>query len=203
MRRIYDKIMFDAMISQSCANFLSDVDIKPGRIQSGGALDKYGDQRIRFPATYDRWSMSDVRPGDRGSLIAGAMRRDRFAERATLNVEYKWFRYSESKDGRSTLTLWDKELPAAICAGVKSGQHHLLDLVDFSEFKPLFFVRANPVIHSLKNVSRMRRVDGFHKSAGTRRSCSALLVSMKDDWSRDHWGYWTPKGGYRSTMDNP
>ena len=40
MRKVREKIMARAMISRSCANFLSDVDLKPGIAQSGGALNK-------------------------------------------------------------------------------------------------------------------------------------------------------------------
>ena len=45
MRKVREKIMARAMISRSCANFLSDVDVKPGIAQSGGALNKHQHQK--------------------------------------------------------------------------------------------------------------------------------------------------------------
>jgi|TARA_R110002051_G_scaffold312971_1_gene388610 hypothetical protein len=131
------------------------------------------------------------------------MEHARFAKRATLDLEYRWFRFRESRNGFSMLAIWDKELPATICAAGSSGNYRLLELVDFSDFKPLFFVRSNPVVHSLKNVTRMRRNPEMQRSGGERRRCKALLVTMKDEWSKSFWGYWSPEKGYLSTMDAP
>ena len=203
MRKVREKIMARAMISRSCANFLSDVDVKPGIAQAGGALNKHQHQKIRFRSKYDCSSETDIVLEKRGSLLAGSMEHARFAKRATLDLEYRWFRFRESRNGFSMLAIWDKELPATICAAGSSGNYRLLDLVDFSDFKPLFFVRSNPVVHSLKNVTRMRRSPEMQRSGGERRRCKALLITMKDEWSKSFWGYWSPEEGYLSTMDAP
>ena len=82
MRKVREKIMARAMISRSCANFLSDVDVKPGIAQSGGALNKHQHHKIRFRSKYDCWSETDIVLEKRGSLLAGSMEHARFAKRA-------------------------------------------------------------------------------------------------------------------------
>jgi len=134
-------------------------------------------------------------------MIAGSMRWERFAKRATLELDYKWFRFRESKNGFSMLTLWGRELPETICAAIGPAQYRLLDLVDFSQLKPLFFVRANPKVHSLKNVVRMCKVKRGWSIEKARRK--ALLITMKDDWSQNNWSYWSRENGYKSTLRNP
>jgi hypothetical protein len=47
-RRVKHKIMGDASISRACANFLSDVDLKPGQAQAGGGRNESGKQQVRF-----------------------------------------------------------------------------------------------------------------------------------------------------------
>jgi hypothetical protein len=202
MYKVSGKIMSDAMISSCCANFLSDMDIKPGIAQSGGALNKNKDQNIRFTNGYTAWSEACLKLRQPNNMIAGSMRWERFAERATLDLDYKWFRFRETKNGFSMLTLWDRELPATICAAISPAQYRLLDLVDFSNLKPFFFVRANPEVHSLKNVVRMCKVKGKYGSIEKVRS-KAILITMKDYWSQDNWGYWSSEYGYKSTFRNP
>lgn len=199
MKSVREKIMWDAMISQCCANFLSDIDIHPGRAQSGGALNEKGHQLIRFSDGMTRWDETHLRLPKRTNMIAGSMRRERFAKRATLEIDYEWFRFRESKNGFSMLTLWGRELPDTICAAASQG-YRLLDLVDFSSIAPIFFIRANPRVHALKNVVRMRRIKDYG-TLGKKVRSKGLVITMKDEWSRENWGYWTPEDGYSSTMD--
>lgn len=203
MAPVHGKIMSSAMISASCAHLLSDIGAKPGTIQSGGALTRSGHQRIVFTSRSD-YSWSDTAMSIRPAwLLAGALQRDKGANRATLDLESKWFRFRESKNGFSTLTLWDVELPMSICSGVRPDRYRLLDLVDLSKFKPIFIVRSNPKVHALKNVVRLRRHLTRSWPPIQRRPAKALLVTMRDDWSRGNWGFWSSENGYRSTMDNP
>lgn len=123
-------------------------------------------------------------------MISGSIKRDRFASRATLELEYPWFRFLESKNGFTMLTLWDKQLPELVCSAASTGEYRLLDLVDFSAFKKLFFIRANPIVYSMKNVVRARRIKDLYRSNGKRVASRALLLTMKDDWSTENWNYW-------------
>ena len=86
MRKVREKIMARAMISRSCANFLSDVDVKPGIAQSGGALNKHQHQKIRFRSKYDCWSETDIVLEKRGSLLAGSMEHARFAKLSVVRT---------------------------------------------------------------------------------------------------------------------
>ena len=55
--RVRDKIMADARISRACANFLSNVDLKPGSTQGGGGVTARGRQQVRFVDSMTReWS---------------------------------------------------------------------------------------------------------------------------------------------------
>jgi hypothetical protein len=203
VRSVKEKIMFDAMISTCCANFLSDIDVKPGTVQGGGVLNEKNQQRIRFSTTYHSYSPADVRFTKPRNMLMGQIRRDGKSVRATLEVDYTWFRFRESKDGFSMLILWDKDLPMILCANISNGNYHLNDIIDLSRHKPLFFVRSNPYIHSVKNVSRMRTFADGYFASGTRRKSRGLLITMIDDWSEENWSYWSPDSGYRSTIDNP
>ena len=95
--------------------------------------------------------------------------------------------------------LWGRELPDTICAAASQG-YRLLDLVDFSSIAPIFFVCANPRVHALKNVVRMRRIKDYG-TLGKKVRSKGLVITMKDEWSRENGGYWTPEDGYSSTMD--
>lgn len=202
MRRVEGKIMSGAMISASCANFLSDIGAYPGTIQSGGALNARGHQCIRFVDYSDTWTNASM-PIKPPWLLTGSLRRDLFSSRATLNLESKWYRYRESKNGFSTVTLWGIELPATVCAGVAGGRYRLLDLVDLSNFKPIFFARSNPHVHAMKMGVRLRRNPSGMRYGEKPKRARALIITLRDEWSRDNWSFWSPETGYRSTMDNP
>lgn len=59
--------MANAKISRACANFLSDVDLKPGLAQSGGGINDAGTQQVRFVgSSYDVWSECNVQVETRG-----------------------------------------------------------------------------------------------------------------------------------------
>ena len=200
--KVDKKIMGTAMISQCCANFLSDLDIKPGIAQAGGALNAKGHQQIRFSKGVERWSERQLLLRKRSGMITGSMERQRFANRATLDVDYERFRFRETKNGFSMLTLWGREAPATICAAMSGGTYSLLDLIDFSASKPFFFVRANPKVHAVKNVIRMRRTKEYG-TIGRKVRSKGLLITMKDDWSTKNWAYWCPAEGYKSIMKIP
>jgi hypothetical protein len=194
-KRVYEKIMADARISRACANFLSDVDVKPGLAQSGGGLNGAGQQRLRFVDGMNRIrSYCNVHVATRG-LVAGSLTHVRPADLAVLDLEYRWCRYREHLTGVSSLTLFDVTLPEQVCAGLPRDKYRLREIVDFSSYKPWFFIRANPTVRSIRNVVRMRTVD--HKKREPR---PGLLVTMVDDWSQANWGYWSSQHGYRDQM---
>ena len=112
-----------------------------------------------------------------------------------LDLEYRWCRFREHLTGASTLTLFGGTLPEQVCAGLPRDKYQLCEIVDFSSYKPWFFIRANPTVRSIRNVVRMRTID-YEKRAPQR----VLLVTMVDHWSRSNWSYWSPQGGYRDQM---
>lgn len=116
-------------------------------------------------------------------LVWGALIFSSGAARATLFVEYSWCTFDEQKNGLSILTLFDKTLPESTCGALRAGKYRLGDLVDCSSWEPRFFGSANPVVRSIRNVSRQRR-----HAAGYARH-PALVITMRDVWSRDHWAY--------------
>lgn len=193
--RVYDKIMADARISRACANFLSDVDVKPGIAQSGGGLNRADRQQIRFVNSMNRVrSRCNVNVRTRG-LVEGSLTHARPADLAVLDLKYRWCRYREHLTGISSLTLFEATLPEQVCAGLPRDKYRLSEIVDFSDYKPWFFIRANPTVRSIRNVVRMRTVD--YRS---RAPSHGLLVTMVDDWSQANWGYWSPAHGYRDQM---
>lgn len=193
--RVRDKIMADARISRACANFLSDVDLKPGSTQGGGGVTARGRQQVRFVDSMTReWSECNVHVRTRG-LVRGSLTHARPRDLAVLDLEYRWCRFREHLTGASTLTLFGATLPEQVCAGLPRDKYQLCEIVDFSSYKPWFFIRANPTVRSIRNVVRMRTID-YEKRAPQR----ALLVTMVDHWSRSNWSYWSPQGGYQDQM---
>ncbi len=194
--RVREKIMADAKISRACANFLSDVDIKPGLAQQGGGVNENGIQQLRFVGKVGVMpSRCNVHIDTRG-LISGSLTHRRLAPIAVLDLEYPWCRYREHLTGVSSLTLFDVSLPEVICCGLRRDTHRLCDLIEFRRYKPWFFIRANPMVRSIRNVTRMQTIGN-----GKRRRSTGLLVTMIDDWSRENWGYWSPADGYSDRMD--
>lgn len=194
--RVREKMMADAKISRACANFLSDVDLKPGLAQQGGGVNQNGMQQVRFVDINDwGWSNCNVCVNSWG-LIRGSLTHRRPAPIAVLDLEYRWCRYREHLTGISSLTLFGVSLPEVICDGLARDTRQLCDLIDSSRYKPLFFIRANPLVRSIRNVTRMQTI-GY----GKRRRSTGLLVTMIDDWSRENWRYWSPDDGYSDRMD--
>jgi len=70
------------------------------------------------------------------------------------------------------------------------------DVVEVARGHAWFFIRANPLVRSIRNVTRMQTI-GY----GNRRRGTGLVVTMIDDWSRENWGYWLPADGYSDRMD--
>jgi hypothetical protein len=193
--RVREKIMWDAKISRACANFLSDVDLKPGAAQSGGGINRKQQHQIRFvDSNYRQWSVCNVDVVTRG-LVRGSLTRQGTSPIGVLDLEYEWCRYREFTTGMSTLTLFDVMIPEQVCAGLPADRYRLCDLVDFSRYKRWFFIRANPKVRSIRNVIRMRVDD-----RGKRHPCPGILVTMKDEWSRSNWAYWSHEGGYIDVM---
>lgn len=195
--RVKEKIMADAAISRACANFLSDVDLKPGLAQRGGGINAAGKQQVRFAQGHSEvYSQCNVRVQTRG-LVKGSLTHERYQPRAVLDLEYVWCRYRESLTGTSSLTLFDvSPLPEQVCLGLPRDALRLCELVDFNTYKRWFFIRANPLVRSIRNVVRLRTND-----MGKRERSRGLLVTLADDWSRDHWGYWSSGEGYSDRME--
>lgn len=193
---VREQIMADAKISRACANFLSAVDIRPGLAQQGGGVNASGLQRVRFVDNdYGPWSQCNIRVKTRG-LVRGSLTHRRYDPIAVLDLEYRWCRYREHLTRASSLTLFDVSLPEVICCGLPRDTHRLCDLIEFSRYKPWFFIRANPMVRSIRNVTRMQTIGN-----GQRRRSTGLLVTMIDDWSRENWAYWSPYRGYSDRID--
>ncbi|MBW6525270.1 hypothetical protein KZ813_00270 [Sphingomonas sp. RHCKR7] len=193
--RVREKIMADAKISRACANFLSDVDLKPGLAQGGGGVNAARKQQIRFVDNiYSVRSECNVNVRTRG-LVTGSLTHARPAPFAVLDLEFRWCRYREHLTGVSSLTLFGTTLPEQVCAGLPRDKYRLCEIVDSSGYKPWFFFRANLRVRSIRNVVRMCTVD-YNKRAPRR----GLLITMIDEWSHDNWGYWSSEQGYRDQM---
>lgn len=111
---VREKIMSDANISRACANFLSDVDLKPGAAQSGGGINGKQQHQIRFvDSNYRQWSVCNVDVVTRG-LVRGSLTRQGTSPVGVLDLEYDWCRYREFATGASTLTLFDVMIPEQV-----------------------------------------------------------------------------------------
>lgn len=193
---VNEKIMSHAKISRACANFLSDVDLKPGMVQRGGGINEAGTQQVRFvDSSCQVWSPCNMRAETRG-LVRGSLSHQRHAPLAVLDLEFRWCRYREHLTGASSLTLFDVVLPEVSCVGLPRDKYRLTEIIDFSRYKPWFFIRANPLVRSIRNVTRLQTV-GYRKRKRTR----SLLVTIADEWSVENWSYWSPEYGYLDRMD--
>ncbi|MBI0532058.1 hypothetical protein [Sphingomonas sp. TX0522] len=193
--RVREKIMSEARISRACANFLSDVDLKPGYAQSGGGMNANCRHQVRFVDSMNRvQSVCNVDVRTRG-LVAGSLTHARPAELAVLDLECQWWRYREHLTGVSPLTLFDAALPEQLCAGLPRDKYRLCEIVDFSSYKPWFFIRADPRVRSIRNVVRMRTIEYMKRAPR-----SGLLITMVDDWSHANWRYWSFEHGYQDQM---
>jgi hypothetical protein len=194
--RVREKIMSEAAISRACANFLSDVDLKPGLAQSGGGINRSGRQQVRFVANpYGVDSDCNVLVQMRG-LVRGSLTHQRYHPRAVLDLEYSWCRYREHLPGTSSLTLFDVPLPEQVCIGLPRDTYRLCKIIDFSRYKPWFFIRANPIVRSIRNVKRLRTMENRNRVRS-----EGLLFTMVDECAHEHWAYWSSEKGYSDRMD--
>lgn len=123
-------------------------------------------------------------PIDSPGLVWGALICPREASRATLFLEYGWCKFNEQKNGLSVLTLFGTTLPESACSALRAGKHRLGDLVDCASWKPRFFSSANPIVRTIRNVSRLQ-----WRHAQAYERCAALAITMRDEWSNDYWAY--------------
>jgi len=199
MYPVSSKIMSDAMISKTCALFLSDVDIKPGCIQCGGYMTRGRNHIVhltnkRVESKYRSIKMENT------SAFSAVIRRDTHSSRACLAVKYKWFDYRERQTGRAYFTILRKRVPESILAAVACRKFRLLDIVDMSHLKPIWLVRSNPVLVAAKNTQKSITVDDIYGYRSRKIEVPAIEFTLVDDWSRDNWGYWNSVTGYASSI---
>lgn len=199
MRPVRFKAMGDAMISKSCSYFLSDIAVPPGIVQSGGVIRENGRQTVHF----DRgWALGTI-PAKMRYVTKATIVRDKGSKRAILSLEYRGARFYETPSGRSKLILLNQRLPETVANGLPAEKYNLLDVVDFSKYKPIFIVRSNPKVVSIKNVTKKRMVPYRPGSILVERKVRCLEIALYDDWSASYWGYWDCETGYHSTIDCP
>lgn len=195
-RFVRDTIMAEAKISRACANFLSDARLYPWLAQGGGGINDAGTQQVRFSSNGASVSSRCDVWIDAPALISGSLTRRMGHPLAVLDLEYHSFRYREHLSGTSTLTLFDVTLPETICVGLPRDTYRLKQIIDFSRYKPWFFVRADPLARSIRSATRLQTID-YKMHARTK----ALIVTMVDEWSQKNWDYWSPEHGYVDRME--
>ena len=202
MRCVSDKIMGDAMISKTCALFLSDADIKPGHVQGGGYLTDKGTHVVHLARKHDYRNYRALKMSGTSAKEA-AIRRNARASRACLMVKYNWLHYHEYQTGKNRLILLNRTAPVTVLMAIASRNFRLLDIIDTSHLKPFWLVRSNPLFVSAKNVRKTITVDRFGSYSLRKVEVPAIEFTTVDDWSRSNWGYWDRETGYVSSMSDP
>lgn len=165
--------MGDAMISRACANFLSNANLQSSQVRTGGGLNGNNDQIVRFVKSRERsHALIEI---DDPELYWAELERRNERDRTILTVRYRGFRFRETVDGYSKVTIYELALPEADCRGKSNRGLRLSQLIQLDGKNAAFLRHADPVVLSLRN-----REEGRH---------TALEVRMQDEWSRDNWNF--------------
>lgn len=173
LRKNQNKDMGDAMISSACANFLSNANLQPSEVRTGGGINGNNDQIVRFVKSRERsHALIEI---DDPSLSWADLERRHNRDRAILTVRYRGFYFRETVDGYSKMTLYDITLPEAACRGKSNRGLRLSQLIQLDGKNAAFLQRADPIVLTLRNHDEGSRTE--------------LEVRMQDEWSRDNWNF--------------
>lgn len=190
-KRTIGKIMGDAKISESCAYFLSIIRKYPGHIQSGGFVDQKGDQILNLSRPYYMYDECAKRKFYKVKIV-----RKRANGRATLSLHHPDFIFYETPSGMTKLILIGYQLPETVTTGLPRSIKRLSEIFDVSLWRGHFFVKADPLVVSIKNVRKKISIRQGIGRPMQSKVCKCLEVRLDDDWSVQNWGYWEEDLGF-------
>ncbi|MEQ5789262.1 hypothetical protein J3454_15330 [Erythrobacter sp. NFXS35] len=180
-----EKVIGSAMISKSCANYLSGLGVLREIVQHSGWITGE-DQRVIHFAPGSSKIIHYYLDADTVPALEVTLARRANSDRAILEIQFQDMLFRETPSGLSKLVLFDLELPDSLRTALRGKR--LMDVVGLPSASMNWLIRVNPLVLQVRNVVRQQRY-GCNQRNGQQviRSRKALEINLSDKWAHENW----------------